>query len=164
MMIENLNVTLRYDVRLADSAVIGRMVAATNYFTPAETEIAVELVDERLAKGAAAGYEFVIAEINGGMVGYACYGEIPCTVGSYDLYWIVVDPHRQRLGIGQQLMSEVESAVAAIGGRGIYIDTSGRPDYARTQRFYERCGYQPVARLADFYAPDDPKVIYYRAL
>ena len=48
--------------------------------------------DERLEKGAASGYEFVIAEDDSSMVGYACFGEIPCTVGSYDLYWIVVDP------------------------------------------------------------------------
>ena len=35
------------------------------------------------------------------VVGYACYGPIACTVASYDLYWIAVDPQFQRHGIGQ---------------------------------------------------------------
>lgn len=164
MMTKNAVITLRNNVRPEDSLTIGRIVAACGYFSPAETEIAVELVNERLNKGSASGYEFVIAEIDAALVGYACFGEIPCTVGSYDLYWIVVDAQHQRSGIGKLLMQQVESSVRQLSGRGIYIDTSGREQYANTHRFYERCGYREVANLADFYAFGDPKLIYWRAL
>ena len=63
---------------------------STGVFSPGEIQIAVELADERLAKGEASGYYFVFAEEDGQVRGYACYGPIALTVGSYDLYWIAV--------------------------------------------------------------------------
>ena len=33
-----------------------------------------------------------------------------------------------------------------------------------TRRFYERCGFVPVAELPDFYGTDDAKVIYGKRL
>lgn len=162
-------VAFRSEVVPSDAAAIRKVVAATGFFSHAETEIAVELVDECLAKGVASGYEFIIAESRGSgsesnvaLVGYACYGEIPCTVGSYDVYWIVVDPGHQGGGLGQALMRMVHDDVARRGGRGIYIDTSGREQYAATRHFYQRCGYVVVADLPGFYGPDDAKKIYWR--
>lgn len=164
MMIENLNLAIRDSVQACDATHIERLVEATGYFTAAEVAIAVELVQERLLKGPSSGYEFVVAESSGSMVGYACFGEIPCTIGSYDVYWIVVDPSHQGSGIGKRLMVEVERRIDDLGGRGIYIDTSGREQYASTRGFYKRCGYQLVANLPNYYAPDDPKQIYWRAV
>ncbi len=164
MTAKHANITTRHDVNSDDSAEIRRIVAATGFFSDDETDIAVELIDERLHKGAASGYEFVVAEQDATFVGYACFGEIPCTVGSYDLYWIVVAPEQQRSGIGKLLMQEVEQRVQQLGGRGVYIDTSGRDQYASTRRFYERCRYACVATLPDFYGPSDDKCIYWRAM
>lgn len=164
MTIDNLNILIRDDVQSADEQQIERIVSATQFFTDAEVEIAVELIRERLEKGPASGYEFVVAEENGAFVGYACFGKIPCTQGSYDLYWIVVDPSYQGAGIGRLLMREVEQRVQRLDGRAIYIDTSGRQQYASTRRFYERCGYQQIAHLPDFYALGDPKQIYWRSV
>ena len=112
----------------------------------------------------ASGYHFVFAESYDAVAGYACYGPIACTVGSFDLYWIAVDPRFQRHGIGRQLMAAVESRVADAGGQRIYIDTSGKPQYAPTRAFYERSGFHCDARLADFYAPGDDKLIYVKAV
>ncbi|MEZ6132134.1 MAG: GNAT family N-acetyltransferase [Planctomycetaceae bacterium] len=162
MTTERANITLRREVTADDSAQIARLVAATGFFNAAEIAIALEIVEERLAKGTASDYEFVIAEEDSKVVGYACFGEIPCTVGSYDLYWIVVDPEQQRSGIGRMLMHDVEQRVGQRTGRGIYIDTSGRDQYSATRSFYERCGYECVASLPDFYAPGDAKCIYWK--
>jgi hypothetical protein len=46
----------------------------------------------------------------------------------------------------------------------MYIDTSGREQYAPTRAFYERMGYHQAACLADFYAPGDARVIFARLL
>ena len=46
----------------------------------------------------------------------------------------------------------------------MYLDTSGRAQYAPTRAFYERKGYRVAARLEDFFAPGDDKVIYVRTL
>jgi ribosomal protein S18 acetylase RimI-like enzyme len=153
-------VQLRDIVNAADRDAVRSLVTRTGFFRPDEIDVAVELVGERLARGPTSGYEFLFAERAGQLVGYACYGPIACTLGSYDLYWIAVDPSCQRSGIGRRLAQEVIARVAAAGGRRIFIDTSSQPRYAPTRAFYERNGYTCAARLPDFYAPGDDRVIY----
>jgi GNAT superfamily N-acetyltransferase len=155
---------LRDEVRKSDRDAIRSLVERTEFFHAEEVDIAIELVDERLERGAASGYEFVLAETGGELVGYACYGPIACTKGSYDLYWIAVDTRYQRHGIGRLLLQEVELQVARHGGRRIYVDTSGRGQYSPTRAFYERSGFACEARLRDFYAPSDDRVIYGKAV
>jgi D-alanine-D-alanine ligase-like ATP-grasp enzyme/ribosomal protein S18 acetylase RimI-like enzyme len=159
----NAAVKLRSEVRPADVAAVRRIVDSTGLFRPAEIDVAVELVETRLAKGPASGYEFVFAEQKGEVVGYACFGPNTLTVASWDLYWICVDQSLHGQGIGRVLLDEAQRRIAAAGGKRIYIETSHRADYAATRGFYERCGYKLVAVLEDYYAPADGKAIYVRA-
>jgi ribosomal protein S18 acetylase RimI-like enzyme len=155
---------LRFSVLPQDREAVRALVDRTGFFNRDEVGIAVELVESRLADGEASGYQFIFAELDGALAGYACYGAIPCTIASYDLYWIAVAPNFQRHGIGRVLISAVESQVSASGGERIYIDTSGRDQYRPTRAFYERSGFRCEARLADFYAPGDDRVIYVKRL
>lgn len=157
-------ITLRTDVRATDPAAVRAIVTATGKFRSGEIDVAEELVSETLAKGAAAGYLFSFAELDGRVVGYACYGQIPCTLTSYDLYWIAVDPAIQGRGIGRVLVAAAERHVATLGGKRMFIDTSARDDYAPTRAFYDRCGYTREATLRDYYAPGDGKAIYAKDL
>ncbi len=155
----------RTGVAPGDPARVRALAAATGVFREAELDIAAELAREALTRGAvASGYHFVIADGPGGLAGYACYGPIAGTIGSFDLYWIVVDPGRQGHGLGRRLMAAVEAQVREAGGRRLYIDTSASPAYAPTRAFYLRCGYGIAAELPDFYATGDGKVIFVRAL
>lgn len=157
--------TLRDEVAPADRGHVRSIVESTDFFHPAEVEIAVELVDERLAKGEASGYHFVFADsLPGPPLGYACYGRIPLTESSYDLYWIAVRQDHHGRGLGRALLAEVERRVAAEEGRRIYIETSNRAQYQATRGFYLRNGYEQAALLKDFYAAGDDKVIYAKAL
>ncbi len=146
------------DIEPRDRAAIARILAATNAFSPAEIDVALELVDEPRA----AGYRFVVAEIDGDVAGYACFGATPCTVGTYDLYWIAVDPARHNKGVGRALLDAVETAVRADEGRLLIIETASKPEYAATRAFYERCGLELAARIRDFYARGDDKLVYCR--
>lgn len=157
-------IELRTQLVQSDVAAIRTLVDATGVFSPAEVDIAAELAREARDNPTTCGYHFVVAESEGAVIGYACYGPIPCTVSSYDLYWIAVDPQRQRHGIGKQLMDDVEARIARQGGTRVYIDTSGRSAYDKTRRFYERVGYAVAANLPDFYAPGDAKVVYQKTL
>ena len=159
-------IRLRDEVLQSDEASVRRIVGATGFFQPYEIEIAVELVRERLARGLASGYRFLFAEsiADASLVGYSCYGEIACTAGSFDLYWIAVDPTAQGHGLGRRLLAATEREIRSLQGRRIYIETSGRALYRSTQQFYLRCGYRLEAELADFYAAGDPKQIYVKAL
>ncbi|MBU3914456.1 GNAT family N-acetyltransferase [bacterium] len=122
--------------------------------------IAKELVDDRLKKRDASGYHFVMADHYGRLAGYACFGQIPCTASSYDLYWIVVHPDFQERGLGSRLLNETERRVKAAGGSRVYVDTSQRMQFASTRAFYEIRGYRLETVLKDFYAPGDGKVLY----
>jgi len=156
--------SFRREARPADHQAVRALVESTGFFSPAEILVAVELVDERMAKGDASGYHFVFAEAEGRLLGFSCYGPIPATAASFDLYWIVVRKERQRSGIGRALLAESERRIRAAGGRRIYADTSSRPQYAPTRAFYEKHAYHQAAHLEDFYAPGDGKVIYLKVL
>jgi len=156
--------TLRDSVRPSDRGAVRSIVERTGFFRTDEIDVAVELVDERVVRGPVSGYHFVFADFDVELAGYACFGPIACTIGSFDLYWIAVDPRFQRCRLGRKLMAAVESRIAAVGGRRIYIDTSGREQYAATRAFYERNGFHCDARLKGFYAPGDDRLIYVKAM
>jgi D-alanine-D-alanine ligase len=155
---------LRSDVRPADVAAVRAIVRSTGFFTPAEIDVAVELVEDRLKRGQASDYKFLFADADGRTIGYACYGEIACTVGSYDLYWIAVENAVRGGGLGRLLMQEAERRIAASGGRRVYVETSSRDQYEPTRQFYLHCGYRVDAVLNDFYAPGDGKAILVKPL
>ena len=154
----------RYDVRPDDRESVRRLVESTGVFSPVEADVAVELVDERLAKGPQSDYQFVFAEQQGRTVGYTCYGPIALTAASFDLYWIAVDKSLHGRKIGRLLLEKTEELIRHAGGRQVYIETSNRHHYAATRGFYLRCGYRQEALLKDFYAPGDDKVIYVKEL
>ena len=105
-----------------------------------------------------------MAEEEGRLSGYVCYGPIACTVSSFDLYWIAVDPGLQGRGLGKALLSEAERCIQEMGGNRVYVETSSRDQYKDTRVFYERCGYKKASILEDFYAPGDSKVTYMKVL
>ena len=150
----------RYDPVADDVEEIRRLVAETGYFRDDEVEIAAQLVTERLEKGPASGYCFVMASKSGRLAGYGCYGPIPCTLAGYDIYWIAVSPKFQGKGLGQVLLTKMEQLITEAGGCTIYVETASQQKYAPTRAFYERCGYTAAATLPDFYSPGDAKVIY----
>ncbi|OPY06261.1 MAG: putative acetyltransferase [Syntrophaceae bacterium PtaB.Bin038] len=155
---------LRNGVRRSDAGAVRDIVSSTGLFRPDEIGIAVELVEERLRSGPASGYHFLFAERGDRILGYSCYGPVPLTLHCYDLYWIAVRKEAQGMGIGRMLLEHSEKAIAALGGRRVYIETSSRPIYLDTRRFYERNGYRAEAVLKEFYSPGDAKVIYVKAL
>jgi GNAT superfamily N-acetyltransferase len=158
-------VSLRAGVKPEDRIAVRRLVASSGFFSGPEEEIAVELVDDALAKGEGpSGYHFIFAEEAGQPVGYVCFGPIAGTEISHDLYWIVVDNARRGGGVGQLLERACGEAVRKLGGRRLYVDTSSRAQYEPTRAFYRACGYTEAACLEDFYAVGDGKVIFVKSL
>lgn len=153
----------REAVRAEDAAAVRNLVAETGYFSAEEIAISAELVQERVEKGRASGYEFVLVERVGRLAGYACYGPVPGSDDSYDLYWIAVRPEAQGGGLGGRILARAEAAMRAAGAGRLYVDTSMSPAYARTRAFYEKAGYAVAATLPDFYRPGDGKVIFQKS-
>jgi D-alanine-D-alanine ligase len=157
-------ITLREELRESDREAVREIVSSTGFFNVIEVDIAVELVDERLAKGEASGYYFIFAERGGRTVGYICYGPVGGTAASFDIYWIAVEQGERRGGVGRTLNAEAEAAIARRGGRRIYVETSSREQYQSTREFYLKQGYRQETQLADFYGPGDDKVFFVKVL
>jgi ribosomal protein S18 acetylase RimI-like enzyme len=157
-------ITFREDVKPTDAQAIRDITKSTGFFADHEIDVAVELLDERIAKGTRSGYFFLFAEENARPIGYACFGPIACTLASYDLYWIAVHSDFRGQGIGSILMTESERIIREMGGERVYIETSSREQYGSTRGFYLHCECEEDAILEDFYGPGDSKVIYRRVL
>jgi ribosomal protein S18 acetylase RimI-like enzyme len=133
---------------------------ATAVFRPDEVTMALELFDDALDGD----YEFLGAFDDDRLVAYACFGATPGTDRTFDLYWIAVHPSAQRHGSGSRLLAEVEQRLSERGARLLVVETSSRDEYAPTRRFYAARGFREVARMRDFYAPSDDRVIYTKSL
>jgi ribosomal protein S18 acetylase RimI-like enzyme len=156
----NVNLTYRRQIQPADIEAIARILSSSSFFSEAEIELALELAEEKLSCGKASSYHFLFGEDKDFVWGYTCFGLIPATAGSYDLYWIAVDNHLRAKGLGKQLIIKTEEIILAAGGKHLYVETSSRHQYKTTHKFYEGCGYIQEALLKDFYAEGDSKVIY----
>lgn len=158
------NYSIRENIKSDDPKNIREIVSSTGFFSDEEVNIAVELAEERLTKGIESGYYFLFVEKDGRTVGYSCFGPIPATKLSYDLYWIAVHIDYQNLGLGKFVLAESENAIMRLGGNRIYIETSGKEQYISTRKFYLSCDYKEEAVLHDFYAPGDAKYLYLKVL
>lgn len=147
------------DLRAEDLREISALLDATAVFRPEEQDIALEVLEAALKPGQR-DYTVRVAEWDGAVAGYACWGPTPSTRGTYDLYWIATHPSYQGKGVGRRLMEAAEQDMRARGGRLCVIETSSLPQYEPTRRFYLGRGYEEAAVLRDFYMPGDDKVIY----
>jgi ribosomal protein S18 acetylase RimI-like enzyme len=164
---------------------IAEILRSTENFREEEVDVALELFDESFA---GEDYQFVGAfrrESGIGnresmlpeavpipdsrfpipdLIGFACYGPSLGTDRTYDLYWIAVDRAAQGTGCGTVLLSEVERSLEALHARMLVVETSSRSDYTATRGFYLRRGYVEAARVREFYAPDDDRIILTKRL
>ncbi len=148
-----------------DRAALLSILIKTRAFTSAEIDVAMELIDIVLKDRTQKDYRIdCMAEDQDLAVGYICYGPTPMTEGTFDLYWIAVDPGFQEKGVGSTLVDFLEKAVKDRGGRMILADTSTVPFYEKTRRFYVNNGFQEVARIPDYYHPGNDRITFYRRL
>ena len=154
---------LRWTVSEDRSAIVD-ILRDTGFFRPDEIAIGTEVLDEALVHGATGHYQSYTALHDGQVVGWVCFGPTPCTLGTFDVYWIAVTPKVQGRGIGRALTEHSERLIAERGGRLVIIETSGREVYEPTRGFYLKLGYHEQAHLPDFYAPGDAKTVYVNAL
>ena len=154
---------------------VREILEGTGSFSAAEVEVALELFDDALAAGAtssvataapgAPDYELLGAYDGAGeLLGYACFGPTPGTDRTWDLYWIATDATRHGEGVGSRLLLGMEELLAARGSRLVVAETSSRDDYDRTRRFYRSRGYAEAARLRDFYARGEDRIVYVKRL
>ena len=147
-----------------DKPTVMSMLQNMPEFKPAEILVAEEVLDSYLRDSIESGYHVFVAEIDSSIAGYICYGPTPLTEGTWDVYWVAVAPNRQSQGIGKSLLSFAEGAIKESKGKMAIIETSSKPEYETTRRFYLGQGYELTCRIADFYATGDDKLIMVKRL
>lgn len=157
--------------RPSDREPLHELIASTGVFSKEEIVVARELIDSGLGlSGRDDGYKLLVAELAADapeaerIIGYVCYGQTPFTRSGWDLYWLATRPDQQRRGTGRILCAAMEAEIRSAGGTHIRVETSGTEGYHAARMFYERVGYQQMARLPDFYKPGDDLYTFLRRL
>jgi GNAT superfamily N-acetyltransferase len=144
-----------------DKPSLAQLLSRIPAFDQNDQEIAMELIDTSIDHPDQPDYLFLIADNEDNQpAGYACFGPTPLTVGTFDLYWIAVDPAYAGRGIGTLLLQAAEQNVRSRQGRMLLIETSSSQDYERTRHFYLKNGYVLVGTIQDFYRPGEDRVTY----
>ncbi len=147
-----------------DRSAISKILRSIPEFKPSEVVVAEEVIDSYLRDPLRSGYSILVAEIGLKVVGYICYGPTPLTEGTWDIYWLAVEPDQQRRGTGRALLTFAEEEIKGHGGRLTFIETSSKPEYERIRRFHYSQGYELLCSIADFYAIGDDKLIFQKRL
>lgn len=94
-----------------------------------------------------------------------CYA-VPETMtdGTWNMLAIAVLPSRQGAGIGGAIVRQLEDELRKHGQRLLIVDTSGRDEFAPTRGFYRKNGYREEARIRDFWAAGDDKIVFSKSL
>ncbi len=151
-------------LELQDREQLVKILVTCGSFTEEEIKVALELIDNYITDKSQKDYE-IFVDAEGKIVnGYVCIGHRPLTEGTYDLYWIAVNPEIQSKGIGSSLVQFSEVHLKKKGGRLILIETSQKPSYEKERRFYERNGYTELVTIREFYRPGDSLVIFAKYL
>ncbi|MFA7418840.1 MAG: GNAT family N-acetyltransferase [Melioribacteraceae bacterium] len=136
------------------------MIDGTENFNSEEKSVAVELIDEAIEKPNHEYYNVYVFENEGKVLGYHCVGKRALTDGVFDLFWIVVGPNAQNLGVGKKLLEHSENFVKENNGRWILAETSSKDSYTATRNFYLRNNYSIVSQIKDFYSVGDNLIVF----
>ena len=80
----------------------------------------------------------------------------------WNLWFIALLPEARGDGGGTRLVSAAEEVVRAGGGRMLLVETSCANAQQAARAFYAARGYDEEARIRDYYAPGEAKVIFRR--
>ncbi|MBP7211336.1 GNAT family N-acetyltransferase [bacterium] len=137
------------------------ILSSSGFFYESEIEEARGFLKYNLEDGPEdSGINYIMAEADGKLVGFVCFGFDYCTESSYLLYWIAVHGDFRGKKIGSELLKRFEEWVKAKGGKKIVLETAGRELYNPTRIFYERHGYTEQGVVPDYYSKGDARVTF----
>ncbi len=98
------------------------------------------------------------------LVGVVYCAPEPMTSGTWNVLMLLVSPDRQRQGYGSALMSYVEQTLLDRGERLLIVETSSLDEFEGARKFYSKCGFNEEARIRDFYAGGEDKIVFSKTL
>lgn len=83
---------------------------------------------------------------------------------AWNLLAIGVRPSWQSQGVGEAMVAHVETLLRDRGARLLLVETSGLDEFDGARAFYRRCGFEQEARIRDFYADGEDKIVFVKPL
>ena len=151
-------------LRPNDRAGLEGVLRSDDTFRDDEVDVALELIDDALDK-AESDYWFRLAEAEGELAGYICFGPTPMTESTYDLYWVVTHAAHRGKGVAKTLIRHMEEWLLENKGRSqVRVETSQSEGYGAARRLYAGLGYPEAARFENFYKEGDDLIVFYKCL
>ena len=95
-----------------------------------------------------------------GLAGVAYCAPEVMTHGTWNVLMLWISPAHQRQGVGQALMGHIERALSEKQARLLLVETSSLVDFTAARAFYRKQGFAEEARIADYYAAGEDKLIF----
>ncbi len=105
---------------------------------------------------------WLTCELNCEVIGFCYAAPEKLTDGTWNMLAIAVHPSCQGKGAGAAIVRHLELILRGHGHRVIVVDTSGTPEFARTRAFYRNNGYAEEARIRDFWANGNDKIVFWK--
>jgi N-acetylglutamate synthase-like GNAT family acetyltransferase len=146
--------------RSEDVPALQRIAGETELFPP---EMLPEIIEPYIS-GSGDRDIWLTAERDGEAIGF-CYA-VPEKLadGVWNMLALAVIPSRQGSSVGHAIVSQLEAVLKQRDQRILIAETSSADTFARTREFYSKNNYTQEARIRDFWAAGDDKVIFWKAL
>jgi ribosomal protein S18 acetylase RimI-like enzyme len=160
-------------IRLSQPNDIAAILSITEAigFQPGELEVVHQLLTDYFTDGAGRDslqngntrrFWLTYDQDHDGVIGVAYCEPERMTDQTWNLQLISIHPNHQGQGHGGKLLRHVEETLKAHGGRMLLVETLASFDLA--QAFYKKYGYEEEARIRDFYAAGDDKIVFRKVL
>jgi ribosomal protein S18 acetylase RimI-like enzyme len=125
-----------------------------------------DMVPELLARFLAGdtGEYWLTCRLGEELAGFCYAVEETLAEGSWNMLAIAVLPSLHGNGIGSNLVTALETELRARNARILIAETSGTPAFAPARAIYSKAGYAQEARIRDFWADGDDKVVFWKSL
>lgn len=143
----------------ADHDALIALATATGLFEPDQTQLLAKMMQSPAEE------EVWFTDDDGkGPVGVAYLVPEKMTHGTWNLCWIAVHPDQQKQGRGKAILSHIEQWLMEQGERILLVETAGTDDFDYVRQFYADNGFEPEARIRDFYDSEVDKIIFRKTL
>lgn len=107
---------------------------------------------------------WLTCEVDGRAIGF-CYA-VPEDLadGAWNMLALAVHSACQGRGHGGALVAQLESELKNRDQRILIVDTSGAEAFVKTRTFYRKNGYDEEARIRDFWAKGNDKIVFWKSL
>ena len=110
-------------------------------------------------------HHWLVASDRGPLVAGFAYAEPErMTDGTFNLLAMAVEPAQQGKRLGKALVRGLEDLLREGGGRVLIVETSSLEEYTGTRAFYAGQAFCEEARIRDFYAAGEDKILFWKRL